>query len=96
MVVTQTTPVAVSATEASRRFADVIERARLGERFTVTKNGRPVARILPPESQPNGAAVLAYLNAWEGGGFDNATATALGSFRDLDPRDREPLAWADD
>ncbi|MDR1266479.1 MAG: type II toxin-antitoxin system Phd/YefM family antitoxin [Propionibacteriaceae bacterium] len=95
MAAATTTPVTVSATEASRRFADVIERARRGERFTITKNGRPVARVLPPESRPNGGVVLAFLDAWEGGGFDDQSEAALRSFRDPAPSDRERLAWAD-
>jgi prevent-host-death family protein len=38
---------AVGAYEAKTRFSELINRAEKGERFLVTKNGRPVARIMP-------------------------------------------------
>ena len=37
----------VGAYEAKTKFSELIARAEKGESFTVTKNGRPVARILP-------------------------------------------------
>ena len=39
----------VGAYEAKTRFSELIARAEKGESFTVTKNGRPVARINPIE-----------------------------------------------
>jgi prevent-host-death family protein len=37
----------VGAYEAKTKFSELIARAEKGESFTVTKNGKPVARILP-------------------------------------------------
>ena len=37
----------VGAYEAKTRFSELIARAEKGESFLVTKNGRPVARIMP-------------------------------------------------
>ena len=37
----------VGAYEAKTKFSELIARAEKGERFVVTKNGRPVARIEP-------------------------------------------------
>jgi prevent-host-death family protein len=38
---------AVGAYEAKTRFSELINRAKKGERFLITRNGRPVARIMP-------------------------------------------------
>jgi len=90
----------LTATQASRGFADVLERARAGESFSVTKNGRPLARILPPEPpKPNGAAVLAALGEWEEefagteSGFTDELVAYIDSFAELNERDLEH--WAD-
>jgi len=40
----------VGAYEAKTKFSELIARAEKGESFVVTKNGRPVARITPPEA----------------------------------------------
>jgi prevent-host-death family protein len=40
----------VGAYEAKTKFSELIARAEKGESFTVTKNGRPVARITPTET----------------------------------------------
>jgi len=37
----------VGAYEAKTKFSELIARAEKGESFVVTKNGRPVARIMP-------------------------------------------------
>ena len=34
--------------EAKRRFSELIERVRRGERFVVTKHGKPVVALVPP------------------------------------------------
>ena len=39
----------VGAYEAKTRFSELIARAEKGESFLVTKNGRPVARIMPTD-----------------------------------------------
>lgn len=39
----------VGAYEAKTKFSELIARAEKGESFIVTKNGRPVAKISPPQ-----------------------------------------------
>jgi prevent-host-death family protein len=86
-------PVRITATEASRRFADFLDRAKRGERFTVTRNGEAVAQIVPLEPLPNGAAVRTFFSEWAAGGvFDEAAAQAMAGFRDDAGEDR--LSWA--
>lgn len=51
--------------EAKRRFAELIDRVREGERFVITRRGRPVLALVPPdesvdeEQRPVGLAALA-------------------------------------
>lgn len=40
----------IGAYEAKTRFSELIARAEKGESFIVTKNGRQVARIEPPQA----------------------------------------------
>ena len=99
MSITIDTPITLTATEASRHFATVLERAKQGESFAVTKNGEHVARIVPPaEQQPNGAAVLAFLESWEGDdqGFTDEIIAAMDRLSDSQERDEERLSWVDD
>ena len=59
--------------EAKRRFSELIERVRRGERFLVARRGRPAVALVPPEqlqgdddSEPVGlAAVAGALAEWE-------------------------------
>jgi prevent-host-death family protein len=45
--------VSISVTEASRNFADCVNRARYqGTSFVLEKNGSPVARIVPMVRKP--------------------------------------------
>jgi prevent-host-death family protein len=44
-------PMAIGAYEAKTKFSELIGRAERGESFVVTKNGRPVARLVPVEEQ---------------------------------------------
>ena len=88
----------VTATEASRGFAAILERAKYGESFAVTKNGEQVARILPPEKlEPNGAAILAFLESWEPDphGFSDEVIEAIKSLGEPDERDWERLEWVE-
>lgn len=53
-------PVPISVTEASRNFADCINRARYqGTSFLLLKSGAPVARIEPPAPKPKKGSELA-------------------------------------
>jgi prevent-host-death family protein len=52
----------LSVTEAARSFSDLINRVRYrGESAVLTKNGRAVARIVPPGSPTITGAELAKL-----------------------------------
>ncbi len=50
----------ISVTEASRNFADCVNRARYqGISFILLKGGTPVARIVPPARKPKKGSELA-------------------------------------
>lgn len=58
----------LSVTEAARGFSDLVNRVRYrGESAVLTKNGRPVARLVPVEPPPITGAELA--KRWKPGSF---------------------------
>jgi prevent-host-death family protein len=42
---------ALNIYEAKTQFSELIERARGGEEITISKNGKPVARLMPLEKK---------------------------------------------
>lgn len=52
----------VSATEAARNFADLLDAVERGEQFTIIRRGRAVAH-LEPVARGGGATVKAALRA---------------------------------
>ena len=59
---------AVSAADARRRFAEILRKVRSGRSVTVTRHGKPVARIVPISAHEAAsgeakAALLARLRA---------------------------------
>lgn len=52
----------MSATEASRSFAALLDEAENGETIVLTRGGRRVA-VIGPASASNGSDVVALLNA---------------------------------
>lgn len=44
-------PVSVGLFEAKTHLSDLVARAAAGETITITKHGRPVARLVPPARQ---------------------------------------------
>ena len=42
----------VRADELARHTADVIERVRAGEIIEITRNGKPIAMLSPPDGAP--------------------------------------------
>lgn len=40
---------AISASEANRRFSELLREVREGHSYVVTSHGKPVARISPPQ-----------------------------------------------
>ncbi len=87
----------MTVAELKRRFAYVLERVAQGERFVVTKRGRPVAVVasLPTEpEEPAPVGVLALMGALEGEGEVDAWAASVDevvagrqSLPDRDPPD---------
>jgi prevent-host-death family protein len=49
----------VTATDASRRFSQLLQEVHAGRSVTVTKHGRGVAKLTPPD-QPDQTAVAAH------------------------------------
>jgi prevent-host-death family protein len=41
----------IGAYEAKTHFSQLLERVENGERITITKHGRPVAVLVPPEAR---------------------------------------------
>jgi len=41
----------LSVAEAKRRFSELIERVKRGERFLITRRGKPVVAVVPPTSE---------------------------------------------
>lgn len=65
----QSNETVVGAYEAKTKFSELIARTEKGESFTITKNGKVVARIIPAEAfdraraRAAGERMLARLNA---------------------------------
>jgi prevent-host-death family protein len=43
----------LSVAEAKRRFSELIQRVNRGERFLVTRRGKPAVALVPPEQVPD-------------------------------------------
>ncbi|MGH3080243.1 MAG: type II toxin-antitoxin system Phd/YefM family antitoxin [Gaiellaceae bacterium] len=68
--------------EAKRRFSELIDRVRSGERFVVTRRGRAVVALVPPEATQDAAEPHRYLGL-------AAFAGALAEWKDMDEFVRE-------
>ncbi len=64
----------VGTAEAKRRFSELVDRVGEGERFVVSRHGRPVVALVPPEPSlldraspaPSGlAAIAGALAEWD-------------------------------
>jgi prevent-host-death family protein len=70
----------ISVTEAARNFADCVNRAHYqGVTFVLTKNGTPVARLIPDEAKRSTGAKLAKVLAQ----VDLAEEEAKAWYKDL-------------
>lgn len=63
---------ALGVADAKRRFSELIERVKRGERFVVARRGRPAVALVPPEQVGEGgdrplglAAGAGALEDWE-------------------------------
>lgn len=73
--------VVMSASEVSRNFASVLDRAAHGETIIVTRGGKRLATIAPAPAA-NGAALADFL-AQRQGSLDDSFATDVLGARDL-------------
>ena len=53
----------MSASDVSRRFSAVLDKAERGETIVITRGGRRIA-VLSPAPATNGAALLKVLSEW--------------------------------
>ncbi len=74
-------PQSLGTAEAKRRFSELVDRVGEGERFVVSRRGRPAVALVPPEAEllagptraPRGLATIAgALADWDE--FDEAMA----------------------
>ena len=61
----------VTVADAKRRFSELIDRVGRGERFVVTRRGKPVLGLVPPQELPTGEesprrGLMAYWGVLEG------------------------------
>ena len=49
----------IGAFEAKTKLSELLERAAKGESFMITKHGRPVGRLVPPDSERDETAIAA-------------------------------------
>ena len=52
---------AIDASEATARFAALVERAARGEAIVITRRCKPVARLVPAQARRDATAALAAL-----------------------------------
>lgn len=55
--------VTVGSYEAKTHLPRILEDVATGEVYVITKNGKPVAQLIPVESRPDPADVIAELRA---------------------------------
>lgn len=77
----------IGTADAKRRFSELVDRVGEGERFVVSRRGRPVVALVPPDPRlmenpvpPNGLAAIAGAMAdWDG--LDDLVAEIYGARR---------------
>jgi prevent-host-death family protein len=52
----------IGAFDAKTRLSELLDRTAKGETFEITKHGRPVGRLVPPEADRNPAVVAAAVD----------------------------------
>jgi prevent-host-death family protein len=56
----------ISATEAARRFSDVLNRVKYkGEEFIVERNGEVVCKIVPADRPPQWQKAADWVDSWK-------------------------------
>jgi prevent-host-death family protein len=80
----------MTASEASRNFSNVLDRAERGETIVVTRAGRRVALIVPAP-RANGRALLDVFHRWRGNaGIDEKFAANVAAAREAAGEDADP------
>jgi prevent-host-death family protein len=83
----------ITATEASRNFAAVLDAVQAGEEIVITRGQVPIARLVK-EEQANGHLLIKALEGWNG-----LVSSSPGSEEDMDwilgTRDADRGAWQD-
>ncbi|MDQ6773543.1 MAG: type II toxin-antitoxin system prevent-host-death family antitoxin [Candidatus Dormibacteraeota bacterium] len=82
----------MTAAQASRRFAAVLDEAESGETIVVTRGGRRVA-IISPATSANGAALIETTRRWAASrALDPDFGRDVAEARSMAELDRDP--WA--
>lgn len=66
----------IGAFEAKNKLSWLLDRVEQGEEITITRHGRPVARLIPSEGQPDRSQMQAALQRMR----DRASQARLGPF----------------
>lgn len=53
----------IGAYDAKTHLSRLLDRVEHGESLTITRNGKPVARLVPAEARPDAAAAIARIRA---------------------------------
>lgn len=84
----------MTATEASRNFAALLDAVQAGEEILVTREGRPVARILPDRTTVAERLAAALAAHPADPGFGDDLERARRDIREFFVDDE--VAWSDD
>lgn len=85
----------MTASEASRNFSAVLDRAEHGETIAVTRNGRRIA-FIAPAPRANGKALREVLRKWRGNdAFDDIFAENVAAARETASADLDSDPWRD-
>ncbi|MFD4444449.1 type II toxin-antitoxin system Phd/YefM family antitoxin [Nocardia sp. NPDC058519] len=83
----------ISATEAARAFARVLDEAEAGEEFVITRKGVCVARLLPAP-RANGAGLNGLARKWSGRiGLDDEFEAAVDAIDLYASTDEDSDPW---
>ncbi|HEU0256625.1 MAG TPA: type II toxin-antitoxin system prevent-host-death family antitoxin [Microbacteriaceae bacterium] len=83
----------MTASEASRRFSAVLDRAERGETVIVTRAGRRVA-VIGPSPRANGEALRAVFDRWRGEpALDDEFAERVSQVREVASSESDVDPW---
>ncbi len=61
----QPNPNSIAADDLGGRLPDVLKRVEGGQEVTITRQGRPVARMVPVRNNQSAEEIRAAMDAWE-------------------------------